>query len=1304
MLVDNEANFLQAFGSAFNTGVPGVVTTKELRSVAHDRDAGVLEDTLLLGDTALVNRTTIGVPCEVVGPDGSAMIVTARWDGDVWVEVDDCLVMETRRWKEGDHLVVARTVTRADGVLVTSKAFFGKPRPRAPIFEAVPSASANSLPAGGGNRGKRADKKGTKKEREKAVLATARADKGDGDGDDDDGDDDDAKSDAGSVYSQVASAVGGFGFGGLFGGGGATGGDGGTGREGLGRAGGGANGKDGKKGGAGKAGKGAADSAKAARFFDLNPSTTPFCGAYSCFLRGTPGHVYVFEFTVGFGAKNLGGGNKWSAPGKSVNNLEIDGPTSLVIGLASGLTLRLTDLSDRDALYDTLVAMLERLPPSPGEDVHGDPDGRIAVPLRIGFEPERYVIVHIIHAGFLPGDATGSTPIATAALGRYGAAVPAVGSAKVGAPSRFGRTLVFPAAEADLAADTVALAVAAGGLGDSGAGATTLGEAQLPLSMLPRTRAGAEHVKTNPFTVGLTSPGRGFASGRSAIGTGNSGRSPLFNAEYDSPQATGQIRKHPQTLANNKSDAGGRRAVIGELSIAAWIGTASDVNELGTAATVAEPSQEADADTTGPAVVRVPPAVSRVTVNVHAVRGVVATSAKGREQLDDGSNLDAGEGKASEDWADPVVLTCRLSLGDQSHSTPPATHAPQAQATWAATEPPITFTASEPRGGALAVDVLGPNGKSIGRADVDLSSLQLRPRKGVPRKHWIRLRAPPTPKDSHGDSVMGSRNSSVKSSKPGTTGGFGGGFGGGGFGFGGFSFAGGGAPSSGKKSTVRDSDDDSDDDSSSDEDEGEGEDAGDDDDYLGEILLDGFVDEGCGPTAAIGRKAPLGELSLEILSLRGVTPEGRGHKSEPAVMLKVGGSWVLLPAAAGGSSPAWRREIVAAVHDAADCAEIGVFDKSYGDAPLGFANLPVRRLPRGYPMVSTLMLSGGVAANPAAEITVRVHYTPLVSAGAALFQYFTPPLPRSAYIFGNATAAIETGGTSGGLGCSGVAQLVAQQREYCEESLLRGAAPLPAAMVGAMLPPHPCNAFPAAGAGSAKGVKACVARIAAALDPFASELMALSGALTWEKPTHAGLLHVAIIAAVFHPWTIFPSLSLWLAVHTAYTLKPRQWTLLGADKSDNSGSVDVGKAPPGSRVLGAELITTLGAGVSSVLDGFVSGSNSCGKSSTGVTSAGRTPVGASSVDTYEGCVQTVYWVQSLLRHAVWAFEGLHDLVTWRDSAKSNAFVVACFICAWGMLFVKTKWVVLGCCFVALRHPIAAKPATLPYRLGVASNA
>ena len=77
-------------------------------------------------------------------------------------------------------------------------------------------------------------------------------------------------------------------------------------------------------------------------------------------------------------------------------------------------------------------------------------------------------------------------------MGRYGAAAPAAGTAVTGAPTRFGRTLVFPAAEADLAADSIQLWVAAGGLGDSGAGAVTVGRAALPLAALPRTRLGAQ--------------------------------------------------------------------------------------------------------------------------------------------------------------------------------------------------------------------------------------------------------------------------------------------------------------------------------------------------------------------------------------------------------------------------------------------------------------------------------------------------------------------------------------------------------------------------------------------------------------------------------------------------------------------------------------------------------------------------------------------------------------------------------------------------------------------------------------------
>jgi hypothetical protein len=79
--VDNQAGFLEAFGSAFATGVPGHVNAKELHSLAHDREAGVLEDTAMLGDTAVVNRTEVGKPREIVAPDGSTKISCWRRGG-----------------------------------------------------------------------------------------------------------------------------------------------------------------------------------------------------------------------------------------------------------------------------------------------------------------------------------------------------------------------------------------------------------------------------------------------------------------------------------------------------------------------------------------------------------------------------------------------------------------------------------------------------------------------------------------------------------------------------------------------------------------------------------------------------------------------------------------------------------------------------------------------------------------------------------------------------------------------------------------------------------------------------------------------------------------------------------------------------------------------------------------------------------------------------------------------------------------------------------------------------------------------
>ena len=80
-------------------------------------------------------------------------------------------------------------------------------------------------------------------------------------------------------------------------------------------------------------------------------------------------------------------------------------------------------------------------------------------------------------------------------------------------------------------------------------------------------------------------------------------------------------------------------------------------------------------------------------------------------------------------------------------------------------------------------------------------------------------------------------------------------------------------------------------------------DAGEEEEYIGEILLDGFVDEGCGAAARIGKKRPLGELSIEILSMRGITPDGKTERAVPSVMFKMGGSWAHLPASARGAPP-----------------------------------------------------------------------------------------------------------------------------------------------------------------------------------------------------------------------------------------------------------------------------------------------------------------------------------------------------------------------------------------------------------------
>ena len=119
---ENAEAFVDAVGVALTRRFAGRIDLKELRHVAHEDDR--LEDTTVSGNVAMTNVSAIDAWTEIVNSDGSTMRTRARWDGDVWVETDDCLLMETRRWMEKTSMIVARTVTASDGTLVTMKQFF----------------------------------------------------------------------------------------------------------------------------------------------------------------------------------------------------------------------------------------------------------------------------------------------------------------------------------------------------------------------------------------------------------------------------------------------------------------------------------------------------------------------------------------------------------------------------------------------------------------------------------------------------------------------------------------------------------------------------------------------------------------------------------------------------------------------------------------------------------------------------------------------------------------------------------------------------------------------------------------------------------------------------------------------------------------------------------------------------------------------------------------------------------------------------------------------------------------------------
>ena len=127
-----------------------------------------------------------------------------------------------------------------------------------------------------------------------------------------------------------------------------------------------------------------------------------------------------------------------------MNDLEITSPTSLEIGLATGPTVKLDDVTRQDETYDCMVTMLEKIPPSSedGGDAAEEEKDKGREPEELtAVEAALHAEVDALGAPSEAGDDVGN--IADAATAAKGAAADApVAPLEPPEPPRRGRPLI----------------------------------------------------------------------------------------------------------------------------------------------------------------------------------------------------------------------------------------------------------------------------------------------------------------------------------------------------------------------------------------------------------------------------------------------------------------------------------------------------------------------------------------------------------------------------------------------------------------------------------------------------------------------------------------------------------------------------------------------------------------------------------------------------------------------------------------------------------------------------------------------
>ena len=126
--------------------------------------------------------------------------------------------------------------------------------------------------------------------------------------------------------------------------------------------------------------------------------------------------MYVLKYAFAFIGSDQS--NAWrGSPAMAVQELVVEGLNGIEMNTADGSKITINCMKERDEVFDNMIAMLEMMPVHRRTDA-GDGCGAQRPPLKIGFQPESYVFLHLIDVSVEgPAAKMAGTPVTTVSLG-----------------------------------------------------------------------------------------------------------------------------------------------------------------------------------------------------------------------------------------------------------------------------------------------------------------------------------------------------------------------------------------------------------------------------------------------------------------------------------------------------------------------------------------------------------------------------------------------------------------------------------------------------------------------------------------------------------------------------------------------------------------------------------------------------------------------------------------------------------------------------------------------------------------------